>query len=212
MPENGKQEVFEAAIKGRKIPVLTLDSKWYKLLGQEGREQVREEEEKLNNLLRRQGKLNSDMKNIRLLKKKLMNEMLSLAETASEGDQGAQDRLQEQKRLVEDCNEKLAGYEDELLDIPVAIDEINRDLMLLTMEYCYVLLQENSREIQESEEWVTKMRIELKKRLIRKQEKEQKNHQIYTYLQDLFGPEVADLFDLTYDPEEKHPKLPQEQN
>ena len=84
--------------------------------------------------------------------------------------------------------------------------------MLLTMEYCYVLLQENSREIQESEEWVTKMRIELKKRLIRKQEKEQKNHQIYTYLQDLFGPEVADLFDLTYDPEEKHPKLPQEQN
>lgn len=210
MSEPQKQEIFEQALKGKKLPVLTLDSKWYRLLDELGRNAVKEYEEQLNNLLRRQGKLNSEVKNIKLMKKKLMNEMLSMVDEANSGNLGAGKKVEEQKRLIEECNEKLAQYDDELLDLPIAIDEINMHLMLITMDYCYSAMKENTENIREQEEWVNQIRIELKKRLIRKQEMEQKNHEIYSYMHDIFGAEVLELFDMTYNPEEKHPHLPQD--
>ena len=44
--------------------------------------EVRRNEEKLNELLKRQGKLNTESKEIRKLKKKLMAEIMELADEA----------------------------------------------------------------------------------------------------------------------------------
>ena len=71
-------------------------------------------------------------------------------------------------------------------------------------------MQTNTQEIDRLDEWIKEIRIELKKKLIHKQECEQKNHEIYSYMHDIFGAEVINLFDMTYNPEEKHPKLPGE--
>ena len=79
--------------------------------------------------------------------------------------------------------------------------------MLLTMECCYKTMNQNTSDIEQIEEWVTEIRIELKKRLIHKQEMEQKNHEIYSYMHDIFGAEVVNLFDMKYDPEKKHPTV-----
>ena len=49
---------------------------------------------------------------------------------------------------------------------------------------------------------MAEIRIELKKRLIRKQEMEQRNRNIYSYMHDVFGAEVIELFDMRYNPEE----------
>ena len=45
--------------------------------------------------------------------------------------------------------------------------------------------------------------IELKKRLIEKQQMEQQNQEIYNYMHDIFGAEVVNLFDMKYNPEQK---------
>ena len=55
--------------------------------------------------------------------------------------------------------------------------------------------------------WITDVRAELKKQLIRKQESELDNYNIYTYMHDIFGPEVIELFDMKYDPEQWHPRI-----
>ena len=55
--ERTKEELFIAALQDKKIPVLTLDNKWYRLLDELGKEIVKECEEQLNTLLKRQGKL-----------------------------------------------------------------------------------------------------------------------------------------------------------
>ena len=73
-------------------------------------------------------------------------------------------------------------------------------------------MRQNTVEIEKVEDWVTEIRIELKKRLIEKQEMEQKNHMIYSYMHDVFGVEVLDLFDMTYNPEKKHPTIPKKEN
>ncbi len=201
-----KESVFDKALTGRDIPVLTLDNKWYRLLDEVGRENVKPLENKLNELLKAQGRTNSQIKDIKKLKKRLMGDIVSFADENSEMDRtAAEKKIAENKKLLEECNQKLDEYQEELADYPYKIDEINKQLMILTMEHCYETMQDNTDEIEQLEDWVTQVRIELKKNLIRKQEKEAKNHEIYSYMHDIFGPEVVDMFDLRYNPEEQHP-------
>ena len=76
-------------------------------------------------------------------------------------------------------------------------------MMLATMEICYDRLKENEKEIEETAKWIARIRVELKKKLIRKQEKELMNQELYAYMHDIFGAEVVNLFDLKYNPEEQ---------
>ena len=200
-----KVEVFSKALEGKRVPVLTLDSKWYRLLDELGRKAVREDENRLNELLRAQGKINSQIKDLKKVKKKLMDEIVPMVDEAELRPELEQ-QIAKNKELIEHCNQKMDDLKDSLLDYPAEIQRVNHELMLETMAYCYESIQENTTGIEEIEKWVTDIRIELKKRLIRKQEMEQKNHEIYSYMQDIFGAEVLDLFDMTYNPQEKHPK------
>lgn len=209
--DNSRQEAFAEALKGKRLPILTLDNKWYKLLTPEARKQVGGLEQQLNTLLKRQGKLNTETKDIKKLKKKLMSEIVPLVDEAEQSQNPIlAKKIDQNKKLVEECNEKLESYQDELLELPHMIDEINVQLMLITMDCCYETMQENTKEIQEIADWVAETRVELKKRLIKKQEMEQRNHAIYSYMHDLFGAEVIDMFDMQYDPEEQHPSMPGE--
>ena len=203
--EEDKQESFKQALQGKKIPILTLDNKWYKLLTEEARAEASGLEEELNALLKRQGKLNNEVKSIKRLKKKLMSEIVTLADEAEQEGQETSQKMEQNKKLVEECNERLDGYQDELLDIPKEIEQANFRLMLATMDHCYDTMRENEENIREIAQWVTEVRIELKKRLIKKQEMEQRNNAIYSYMHDVFGAEVIDIFDMQHDPEEPDP-------
>ena len=55
-----RQEAFKSALAGKRLPVLTLDNKWYKLLNKTGSVPLKETENSLNQLLKRQGKLNTE--------------------------------------------------------------------------------------------------------------------------------------------------------
>ena len=112
-------------------------------------------------------------------------------------------QIEEHKRLIEECNEKLEAYEDELKDLPREIERLNIQLMMFTMECCYDIMKDNDKQIHETADWVSAIRIELKKRLIEKQQKEQQNQEIYNYMHDIFGAEVVNLFDMKYNPEQK---------
>ena len=191
-----ENEEYQRLLAGWKIPILTLDHKWHKLFVQmEPDRRLKELESKLNSLLKRQGKLNTEYKDIRKLKKKLMHgivEMMNLEDNLSKK------KTEESRRLIEDCNGKTAAYKQELDTLPEEIDACNRALMLRTMEVCYDVLQQNAKEIEESGKWINKTRIELKKAIVRKQEKELKNHELYSYLHDIFGAEITETFDARY--------------
>ncbi len=210
MAKKNKQGEFSEALQGRKVPVLTLDRKWYRLLDGLGRQTVKSLEDQLNTLLKRQGKLNTETREIKKLKKKLMGEIVPMVdEMEQKGNKKLEKDIENHKRLIEECNGKLESYQEELMDLPREIDRINIQLMLITMEHCYDTIQENTEQIREITDWVTRIRIELKKNLIRKQEMEQKNHEIYSYMNDIFGADVVNLFDMKYNPEEHHPVIPE---
>lgn len=194
-----KDEDFRVALQGKNIPILTLDNKWHKLFTQTGAsEKMKSLEEELNTLLKRQGKLNTESKSIHALKAKLMKEIVDNMEATDQGSQKASKKMDETKRLIEECNEKLDAYQDELLELPKKIADVNYQLMLETMQQCYSRIQANVAEINATELWVQEVKKKLKKRLIKKQEKELWNQQLYKYMHETFGSEVIDLFDLKY--------------
>lgn len=189
-----KDETYKKALTGKRIPILTLDNKWYRLFAMmEPDKELKRLEENLNSLLKLQGKLNTESKSIKIIKKKLMDEIVQLMER---DDAAANKRIEENKRIIEECNEKLEDYQDRLLDIPKEIDQANYALMVRTMEMCYEVLKVNAQEIDEIGEWITQIRIELKKNIVRKQEKEIKNYEMYSFMHDIFGADVVEIFDM----------------
>lgn len=197
---------YRQALKGKELPLLPLDNKWHQLFTQtETNVKIRRLEEQLNSLIKRQGKLNTEKKEIRKLKRKLMDQIVV---TVDELDQGVNQKLNDKKidtdkRLVKECNTKLSSYEKELKDLPKQIEELNLQLMLATMDICYKKIQENTAQIEELTEWIDAMRIELKKNVVRKQDRETQNRQLYSYMHDIFGAEVLEVFDMKYNPLEK---------
>ncbi|MEZ3428320.1 MAG: hypothetical protein K1W13_13130 [Lachnospiraceae bacterium] len=204
-----KEEEYEHILQDKKIPLLTLDNKWHMLFGTaETTLTIKRLEEQLNNLLKKQGRLNTETKDIRRLKKRLMDEIVPTVDELGQGhDAALEKKLDDNKRLINDCNAKLADYKDELMELPGEIERVNYKLMLATMDVCYEKLKENTAEIDEIGDWITKIRIELKKKIIRKQEKEQQNQELYHYMHAIFGAEVINIFDMKYNPEERAARI-----
>lgn len=195
---------LKTALAGKNIPLLTLDNKWHKLISPADKtQQMKALEEKLNELVKRQGKVTTDGKDIVKIKKKLMSEVLVIADALKKDpyNQKLLKDMEEHERLMKECNEKIAVYEGEKTGLPAEIDKVNRKLTMATMEVCYRKLRENAREIASLDNWISQMRRELKKKAVRKQEMEEINHKTYAYMHDIFGADVIEIFDRKYHPE-----------
>ena len=71
------EEKFREAIKEAKIPVLILDNKWHKLFKKTGTtDEIVRLEAELTELLKKQGRLNTELKSIKKLKNDLMNDIV----------------------------------------------------------------------------------------------------------------------------------------
>ena len=196
---DSKEKEFKEALKGKKLPILTLDNKWYQLFTQHNNHPDTDAlAEQLKALVAKQGKLNTEVKEIRKLKSKLMDEIVAGIDNMPLTDK----EMEDHKRLINECNDKIDASQDALLDLPKQIDELNFQLMVQTMDICYKAMAENTEEILRISDWITKVRIELKKNVIRKQEKEWLNQEMYAYMHDIFGPEVIEIFDMTYNPDD----------
>lgn len=143
-----EDEVFREALVGKKIPILTLDNQWHKLFTQTGdNDEIHVLEERVNDILKRQGKLNTELKSLSAFKKKLMQEIVDIMELP---DSSAKEKkMSENKRMIEESNQKMDDYNDELMDIPKQIDEANFELMMATMRVCYAKIRQNVQEIDE---------------------------------------------------------------
>ncbi|MDY4793953.1 MAG: hypothetical protein SO172_07275 [Pararoseburia sp.] len=192
------KQAFTEALKQVKIPVLVLDQKWHRLFALEGKpDTVKELESKLSEVLARQGKLTQEQKDLKKLKSSLMQNIVENMEgTEISSDIDKSKKLVQDKKLIDDVNEKIRLNEDQLLDIPREIVTYNDALMMETMDYCYERLRTNYREAEEISEWIKQVRVDLKKNIIRKQNREINNREIYSYMHDIFGKDIINLFDV----------------
>lgn len=204
---------FREALAGKKVPLLVLDPKWHRLFAIHGKtDEIKQLEKELNELLAEQGKFSSDLKDLKKLKKSLMESIVRNMEGANiELEDSVKSRkLEETSRLIDEINVQIPSYEDRLLELPYLLKQKNEELMLASMDYCYEKMRVNEQESSQLTEWLKKVRIELKKNIIRKQNCELNSREIYAYMHDIFGPQVIDLFDIRYEKETEEARKNQE--
>ena len=207
MAKDEKQ--YSDALVGKEIPILSKDEKWQQLFILSPKTQKIEEiEAELNSLVDKQETIREKIKDIKRLKKKLLGEIVVLRDDSAHDKKNRKKieaEIDDHTRLIKECNEKIEECEDEMLGLPREIYQVDYRLMVETMNVFYKIMHDNTIEINAIDDWISKIRVQLKKNIIRMQEKEIENFNVYSYMHNIFGPEVIDLFDLKYDPERRHP-------
>lgn len=198
-----KTDLFESAVKDVSFPILTLDNNWHRLFSQQGMSpEMKAAMDALNDLVKEQGRLNSEKKKLKVVKKNLMDEIVLLADRMNSGDKSVEKELEQKRGLLEDCGEKLDECNDALLELPAKIDKANKVLMVLSMDTAYERIASNVSEIKEANAWINGIRAQLKEKLRAKQKKEFDTYALYAYLREYFGKRVFELMDIRFDPEQ----------
>lgn len=195
--EKEEDEKLLGLLHNKKIPILTLDERWHELFPDyEKTSKIKHLEKQLNNLIKEQGKMVTNIKDMKKLKTKLMDGIIQNMDASEIAAEDLKIRKQEKSQeLIKDINEKLKETDNELLDMPYQIQQANEKLLLESIKLCYRKLRENAVEIEEIADWIPRAREELKNRILLKQDKEMKNEQIYTYMHNMLGSEVIEIFD-----------------
>lgn len=182
-------------VSHRDIPILTLDERYNIVMPEKDKTpKIRKLEEKVNFILKKQGKNTNDIRELKKIKQKLMQKVVDNMD-GDANDELHLARMNKAQQLIQESKDKLSSLEDESREIPRELREANLELLMEFIQLNYGRLNANREDISILERWIADTRVELKKRLLIKQEKELKNNNIYTYMHDLLGPDLIEMFD-----------------
>lgn len=191
---------LKRSIPYKKLPLVTLDERWYQLFPEnEKSSEMKKLEKNLNDLIKKQGQVNNDLKAVRKIKNDLMEQIIQNIDADGLTDSKRQKLMSRNQRLILEAKEKIAKLEDEEMDIPEEIRLANLALVMEGVQISYNKIRANYDDIQLLGKMINEMRIELKKNVLIKQDKEAMNQHIYSYMHDLLGPEVMEVFDAKSD-------------
>ena len=183
-------------LKKKNIPIACLDERWLRLFpDSEKTPLIKKLENELKELLKRQGKVNTDLKDIRVVRDKLTQSVLETAEDTSIPENKRLKKQAASQRLIVEARQKQDNLELELDELPDKIKEANSALIFESVRVCYQRINQNKQDIDMLEQWIEQMREKLKERVVLKQDKEITNEEIYTYLHGMLGAGVMEAFD-----------------
>lgn len=197
MGKKEKKADFHNFVKDKKLPILTLDTRWHELFPEDYKTaEIRELEQKVNNLLKKQGKLVNDIKDMKKLKKDLLKGIVVNMDIGRDLlGKAKEKKLDRNKQYIHELNEKLEAAEEELAELPYLIKEQNEALVAASVKVLYKTLESNNKELSEVAKWIADIREELKEKILIKHDLEERNTKIYTYMHDIFGVEVMEILD-----------------
>lgn len=200
MGKKDKKVDFTKVVKDKKLPILTLDARWHELFTEDQKTVlIKELEGKVNNLLKKQGKLVNDIKDMKKLKSSLMKDIVMNMDIGSDLIGKAKEKkLDKNKQYITELNKKIEDSMEELAEIPYEIKLVNEELLAESIHIFYDCLEENNQELNEVTEWIAGIREELKNKILLKQDLEAKNTMIYSYMHDILGHEMMELFDIEH--------------
>ena len=179
----------------KNIPILTLDERWYHLINEKNKtDEIAYWEKQVNELLKKQGRINNDIKDIKKLKKQLINDVVENMEDDDSSRQ-KQKRMSQNQRLIQESNDKIASLEDELLEVPRELARANEKLLTETLKACYDRMNANTEDIEVLDKWINATRVKLKKNILIKQDKETVSNNMYSLIHDIIGPENCSAVD-----------------
>lgn len=188
-------EMVRESLKGIRIPVLTIDERWYQLIPEnEKSDEIKRLEKRVNAYLKRQGQVNNDLKEVKKIKKQLIQDVVDHMEN-DDNNPKQRKRMEQNHRLIQESKDKITQLENEAQEVPRFLEEANLELLVATVRYCYERLNANKADIDIIDKWINETRIKLKKNLLIKQDKETRNNKIYGCMHDILGREIMGSLD-----------------
>ena len=178
----------------KELPILTLDQRWYQLMPEHKKtDEVRYWERRVNELLKKQGRVLEDIKDVENLKGILMD---GIGQNMDETDeQKHKKRMTQSRRLIFEAKDKLDELRGKAEDVPTQLQRANQKLMIETVKACYNTINENEKDLDALDDWIEKTRVLLKKNLLIRQDKQDMNDGIYSGMHSLFGSELMTKMD-----------------
>jgi|LSQX01.2.fsa_nt_gb chemotaxis regulatin CheY-phosphate phosphatase CheZ len=205
-----KKVDYDKLIKNKKLPILTLDARWHELFPDEIKSpRIKELEHKVNRLLKDQGKVVYDIKDMKKLKKSLISDIVVNMDIKNDIiGKSKEKKLDQNKRYINELNEKIDKASDRLSELPYKIKEANEELVLESLKSGYERISDNQDKLDDISEWIQKTREELKQKILEKHDMETDNNLMYSYMHDILGSEVIDAFDLKLNIDKKNSDNP----
>ena len=177
------------------IPILTLDERWYHLITDKLKtDEIRYWEKRLNELLKKQGQFNNDIKEVKKIKTQLIQDVVDNMQDEDNDPKKAK-VMEQNQRLIQEAKDKINSLEDEALDIPRDIVDANRNLLIETVKVCYNKINSNKEDLEVLDKWINATRVKLKKNILIKQDKEEANNRMYSSMHDILGVDVMKELD-----------------
>lgn len=192
--ESDFEKAVREALKGKKVPVLVLDQRWHTLFPSGNKpSDVLALEDNLNYLLKRQGFLVNDIKDLKRTKQRLMDGILAgMGETEGAN---TDKKKKNQQRLLLEIKERIKEESDELMDLPREIKRVNEELLAVGAAYCFERLAGGDEELRVLTEEIEAMRKQLKEKVGYKADLEDSMDSAYSLMHGLLGHDVMNLYD-----------------
>ncbi len=191
--DNEFEIAVREALKGKKVPILVLDRRWHTLFPKgEKPADIKSLEDEVNDLLKRQGFLVNDLKDLKVAKKKLMKGIVArMGEKESDRERKAKN----QERLLLETKERIRIESDELTGLPRKIQQANEKLLMLGAVYCFDRLATGDEQLSQLNQDITKLRELLNEKTSEKEELEESMDSAYALMHGLLGHDVMNLYD-----------------
>lgn len=188
-----RDKQLREVLSGKRLPIVTLDTQWHALYPENMKtNEIKRLENNLMTLLKKQGEMTNEVKKLKKEKTRVMGEIVATMDQPGGHDD------EKRSKAINDINEKVDKMEKELEDeIPELIKEANLELVIESINCAYTRMNTNAEEIKVISEWILNVRNELKEKIIIKQDKEIQNTNIYSYLHNIMGPDLMEIFDIS---------------
>lgn len=191
-----KKEYIEDILRTKKVPVVLLDPLWHTAKEHIKSKVIDKEEKELQELLKEQGRLNTDYKEYNVIKQNFLKEILVVSGKIQENNQSAYlEELDKLHQSTLSANQKLEEIEKRLEEIEVEIEEKNKTLVseMIAVGYSYIDNYKEQNEKLENE--IADLREELLKKTNKKKECDAFLKEIYNYLHSIVGREQIEIID-----------------
>ncbi|MCF8018383.1 MAG: hypothetical protein K9L62_03170 [Vallitaleaceae bacterium] len=179
--------------------IVILDQNWHSLFPGRKPYKIKQLEHLLNKLMKEQGKVNTEYKAYKALKKKMMDGIIQGMTVAFDDKQaeGTQDLKKKQKNIKE-INAKFETYEKRKLELPQEIEKANQALLNESMIIFYERMIHNKEKKRKLESEIQTLHDKVKELVGKKEDIDEENTKLYAFMHDLAGLEVIEQLDAHY--------------
>jgi chromosome segregation ATPase len=194
---SGKAKLDRKILRKNDISLLTLDERWNSLFVNIEKTPVMLKcEDRIRELLKEQAHLIAEEKETVQKKKMYMDKIIKLTtEVFDNNNEKAKTEMKECEKEIKDINERAAGLQNELEEVPDKIKDINLELLEETVNAVYFKIRANQKRVEELGKLIEETHLKLKDYIDEKGTLSENYTDTYSYFQDLLGGEELEKLD-----------------